>query len=459
MIVVELDKLDDAGYKKPANSINANAPDYITHARLYYNTFSGNNYIQGSFVNGSNSTVEFDNLGITHVKFKLFTSINGTDYNERKSFGGSEGKDCITEQQLINAAGYTDLDIIVKKTVGGVAQFVPLSISELLDEADVTVEASGVDYLYCRGMLSQHNSVQSGKAFYGSTYVDQSTGVVTESITAPQITIADSFSRSLSYKISTGKYILQFRTDSVNNFVESLAGFFSYRFESVVIPITTKRTVTATDYYNDIDGYIICRSNSNIIDGFGTSFTSDFNIGDLFYIIYGNQTAEVASVDSDTQITLNTTLTGADNPTGVNISGTIATTNGSKNIVGTGTTFTSLIVGQQILSTNATGIITAITDNTHLTIDTNATATASGTSYVYQVTSPVREVNIDYTEYISEITTELIGYLVLDTRSDEGATYYQCGKLLIKTYNTSWVLTDNIIEAGVTFGFKAYPTL
>ena len=48
----------------------------------------------------------------------------------------------------------------------------------------------------------------------------------------------------------------------------------------------------------------------------------------------------------------------------------------------------------------------------------------------------------------------LVGYVVLDV-NDDVLTYYGTGKLLIKTYNTSWVLADNILTYGCTLTFKA----
>jgi hypothetical protein len=252
MIIVELDKYAEENYyKQAANSPDAAAPDNITHARLYYNTFASTNYIQGDFVSGSNSTVEFDNAGVTYILFKLFTSTDGTTYTERKSFGGSEGKDCVTAQQLLNAEGVTDWYLPVKKTQGGDDIIVFDSLSNIITGAGVTVTSTGVDYYVCRGILSQHNNVNSGKAFFGKVVVD--TGTTGPDYTGTDITpvssnqtLATSWSKSLSAKVSTGKYYLQFRQSGANGFrIELAGGNNSAKFENFVIPLWKTRTLTA----------------------------------------------------------------------------------------------------------------------------------------------------------------------------------------------------------------------
>lgn len=327
MILVELDKYaEENNYKQPANNPNAASPDNITHARLYYNTFAGSNYIQGSFVPGSNSSVEFDDDGVTYTKYKLFVSTDGTTYTERKSFGGTDGKDCITSQHLLSPLGITNWYLPVKKSQGGNDVVVFDSLSNIITGAGVSVTATGVNYLYCRGVLSQHNSVESGKAFFGSTIVASDTGIIQANIGTPEVTIADSFSRTMSSKISTGIYALQFRTNNANNFVASLAGFYQYKFEPRVYTVWGSRQV---DFVSSGDG-------------------------DVYY------------------------------------------------------------------SSNVPGV------KGYLVIDNK--------------------------EYFT-------GYSQDEVPVPQSTGYYQAGKVIVKTYNSSWVLADNIIEQGITIEFRAFESL
>ncbi len=66
--------------------------------------------------------------------------------------------------------------------------------------------------------------------------------------------------------------------------------------------------------------------------------------------------------------------------------GTIAVTNGSNAVVGTGTTFTSSMVNKRIVINSVWYTISVFTDATHITLSTNYTGTtASGLSYAIKV--------------------------------------------------------------------------
>lgn len=240
MIVVNLDKFSEDGFKKPANSINADEPDNITHARFYYDDFTGNNYVQATFVEGNNSTVEADVSAVPFLKFKLFTSQDGISYTERKTYGGTDGFDVANNTLALDPADYADNDLIIKTTIGDVEQFVPKPLSEIAGSG------SGVDYLYCRGRLVQHNDIKSGKAFFGSITIDPDTGNYTNTGTGqPEQTFADSWSATRSFKSSTGVYGLQFLTNSANGFVTGIdSTIYSYRFETTTYDVWRKITPT-----------------------------------------------------------------------------------------------------------------------------------------------------------------------------------------------------------------------
>ena len=216
MIVIPLEKYSDDGFKQQANSPTASVPDNITYSRLYYDDFAGSNYVQGVFVPGENSTVEFDNTGIAFVLWKLFVSTDGVTYTERKSYGGTEGKEEPLAGGVIDPATYDDYDIMVKKTILSVEQFVPLTLQELIDQSGTAVTGTGgVDYLYCRGLLSQNNLVNGGKAFFGTCAIDENDAnhYYSYGINSPEVTVADSYQYTAGAKISTGVYTLQFRSD------------------------------------------------------------------------------------------------------------------------------------------------------------------------------------------------------------------------------------------------------
>lgn len=95
-VIVNLTKTDGDGKLMQANNPLAPSPSYITYAQLRYYPFTSAESIQGAFVDGANSTVEFDVAGSHLTKLlKLYVSTNGTTYAERKSWGGTEGKTLI----------------------------------------------------------------------------------------------------------------------------------------------------------------------------------------------------------------------------------------------------------------------------------------------------------------------------------------------------------------------------
>jgi len=154
MIVVNLEKYAEENYyKQPANSPGAASPDNITHARLYYDTFAGSDYLQGSFVSDNNSTVQFDNSAISDSVFKLFVSTDGTTYTELKTYGGTDGRDEFSSATVLDPADYEDYDVPTKVTVGDVEQFVPKSLTEIIEAGTLSMN----DYYFVRGKLHQDN--------------------------------------------------------------------------------------------------------------------------------------------------------------------------------------------------------------------------------------------------------------------------------------------------------------
>ncbi len=104
--VINLEKLDNDGKKQPANDPTSNTPDNITHAQLRYNTFTSSYVVQGSVVTGASSTFEFTvSDALFYWKFKLYVSTDGTNYTEKKSYGGTLGKhlfDSSPRRMIIN---------------------------------------------------------------------------------------------------------------------------------------------------------------------------------------------------------------------------------------------------------------------------------------------------------------------------------------------------------------------
>lgn len=227
MIVVNLEKYSEDGYKKAANSRNSSTPDNITHVRFYYNTFAGNNYVQASFVTGNNSTVEYDETVTTYTKFKMFVSTDGTNYTELKTYGGTEGLNVANLGTILDPADFTDGQIIVKQTVEGIEQFVPSSFD------------TGVDYKYLRCRI-----YQSG------TGAIEIFNLIDGGVSDIDMTIADEYDPAGSSRTSAGIYVCQFTTGGLDQFVDEIhgEGVVWAQFESKVLTVYDEQTSTFKGY-------------------------------------------------------------------------------------------------------------------------------------------------------------------------------------------------------------------
>lgn len=408
MIVVNLEKYAEENYyKQPANSPGAASPDNVTHARLYYDDFAGVNFLQGSFVSDNNSTVEFDNSGISDTVFKLFVSTDGTTYTERKSYGGTSGADAFSSAMVLNPADYDDYDIPVKNTVSTVEQFVPMSLTEIIEAGTLSMN----DYYFLRGKLYQDNSLYSGRPFFGVVSVNLETGALAGSSLTYYAnstnnlvnTVSDYISRSGSAKISTGIYSLQCTMGatsgaSTNGMRTELASSaFKYKFENSVFPVYGGRTIGFTSFNPRAITHIQRFSSTHIrikVTGFaGTDYS--------YYTEYVGTNLYIRDLVCDI----------LENPDGAYEVSSVDT---------------------------STGYVDLLCN------------TVSGTATFAVATGTLSEGEV----YSETYVPGLVGYVVLDVYH-EAQTYYDTGKLIIKTYNTSDVLTDDILTYGCTLAFKA----
>lgn len=131
--IINLERLSGDGYKMCANNPLAENLSNITHARLV-NASNSADYVQGTFVTGSNSTVEFDVTGQKLITpLKLYVSTNGSTYGEVKSWGGTNGKkvqNYLSDGIFINGTSETI-------TLTGLASQIN-NISVITDAADPT---------------------------------------------------------------------------------------------------------------------------------------------------------------------------------------------------------------------------------------------------------------------------------------------------------------------------------
>lgn len=132
-----------------------------------------------------------------------------------------------------------------------------------------------------------------------------------------------------------------------------------------------------------ITGSVALTNGSNAVTGTATGFTSQLSTGSI--LIFGNDPTNtpysVATVTSDTALTLSTNYTGqtvaaTSASTITQLAGTVTTTLGSTTVTGSGTSFTSALAAGQWLtfSGDATSTpyqVLTINSNTNLTLASN----------------------------------------------------------------------------------------
>ncbi len=136
-------------------------------------------------------------------------------------------------------------------------------------------------------------------------------------------------------------------------------------------------------------GTVTVSSGNTNVTGSGSNFLSTIKPNDAIYV--NTSTPQIRTI---TTVTDNITLTASSNfttsgsgvsyTTGILGAGTV-TTNGTTSLVGSGTSFTTMFqVGDNVLVNGETPrMVSAITDNTHLTVSNAFATSVSGLSYMH----------------------------------------------------------------------------
>ncbi|RZL99457.1 MAG: hypothetical protein EOO88_59600, partial [Pedobacter sp.] len=132
-------------------------------------------------------------------------------------------------------------------------------------------------------------------------------------------------------------------------------------FIGVVASIANNSTLTLTNYATTSFTLVSFKTTTAVVTGTGTNFTTELTAGDRLFNSSNVYLGTVAGISNATTLTLNAADAVA--VTSVSYKSTSAT------ITGAGTNFTTLAVGDLLVSNNVTlGIIASITNATQLTL-------------------------------------------------------------------------------------------
>jgi hypothetical protein len=173
-------------------------------------------------------------------------------------------------------------------------------------------------------------------------------------------------------KISTGREIIEFTSDFLTYFDDFT------KIPSVIPP-------------NERIGVITCTTGSNVVTGIGTVFTTDLVVGSFIYNQAGTYIGRVATIVSNTSLTLNLNAAVAvtNGYYSISLAGTITSSTSTNVITGVGTSFTNqLRVGNFLYSPDGylIGQVATIVSDTSLTLTSNALY--AYTTSLYYINNP-----------------------------------------------------------------------
>jgi hypothetical protein len=268
---------------------------------------------------------------------------------------------------------------------------------------DLAAGNPGTYYVVCQINLPGCSGVVTNEVII---YINCDTGPVNH-ITNGRFdnTLAGTITYSTSSTTVTGnntRFTTQLRVGrSIYNANNELIGTIASIFSDTQLTLTQNArytgssvSYTASYYQLQMAGTITTGTTTNIVNGTGTRFMEQVKVGDriLRYDTWGSVTlGTVASVTSNTQLTL--TANASENRTNSNFrtnansalyTGTITTNTGNNTVSGNGTSFgTEVLVGDMIKdqNNNLIGTVAAISNNTSLTLTTNAQRGVSNSAF------------------------------------------------------------------------------
>ena len=130
-------------------------------------TFAANT-ITGTEASDNPGYYDFENIE-PNVAYQLWAGTSESTMTMNTAFSSEEGAVIygIDDTYLIDPADYEDYDIPTKVTISTVEQFVPKSLTEIIEAGTLSMN----DYYFVRGKLHQDNTLYSGRPFFGSVSI------------------------------------------------------------------------------------------------------------------------------------------------------------------------------------------------------------------------------------------------------------------------------------------------
>lgn len=507
IVVVNLETLDRDGKKIPSNNPTADSLSAVTHVQLRYDDHEDPNIIQLTNVSGENSTFEgdVDEDLLIWDNFKLFTSEDGTNYTENKTWGGTNGKP-LTNSNL-TASDYSAGEVpmsdgndwiptkLNRFTIYEIAQ-----TGEVYNLNDNHFISSSVGWICGAGghILKTTNGTSYSELTSGTSndlngifFIDANTGwavgasgkiIKTTDGGANWSSLTSGTSNSLNavYFISStvgwavGNLVVLRTTDGGSNWTAN-GGGFGANFTGVWATSTSNVffVSTGTKLYTSTDGGATINAGSTDIFGSGISCTSImFVSSSVGFIAGGNTSAGKIAKTTDSGANWTTVFSGSEAFKSISVVGSTGWAVGENGYVvkttDTGSTWTAQTSRVEDYSYNLTGVITIDSSNAKICgSDYVILSTTNGTGFSAQATSTGRPVLIDTLYNGAGITLQSPypftyldagHYQINNTNTDIGTLLVQSTPLFSSGYAKTGDVVANSLMKGSSPQFTTLDT-
>lgn len=331
---------------------------------------------------GANTTIRFTFPNNSYTRANEFFYVDDLSITYNIAFAGPNPPDLISASYLYALVGGQSITTTFNVTVNDPFPTGQMSITNTASTTSVQMPIPVTASVTNTVLVPSSLSASAG----GRVWLDANGDGVQDIGLEPgipniEVTLKDRFGTPVATTLTdgTGRYLFDGVTSGTGYYVEVTNGLSAGLSQTFPIPPGLNRTTS----FNLVDGQVYTSADLGYRAAAGTA-----SFGDLVWVdanADGIRNAGEIGLDGAT-IKLYRDLNGngvldslTDLPTG---SGTVAATNGSVAVVGTGTAFAAVNAGDAIKINGVAYTVLGVTDPTHLTLTTNyAGVTASGLTY------------------------------------------------------------------------------